>query len=191
MFGQPERSFYAKELISLTGSGSGAVQRELAALTASGLITVKPIGNQKHYQASPASPIFAELQVIVRKTIGLAEPIRNALACVAAQTEAAFVYGSIAKNTDTAQSDIDLMLLSDTLSYGDIYAALEATNDVLGRPVNPTILTRSDFIKRLAAHESFLTRVLEQPKIWIIGGSHDLPTGESLRAGQTAEDRTA
>lgn len=191
LFGQPERSFYAKELIGLMRSGSGAVQCELATLTASGLVTVKTIGNQKHYQANPASPIFAELQAIVRKAIGLAESIRNALTCVASRIEAAFVYGSIAKGTDTARSDIDLMLLSDTLSYGGIFAALEGTNDVPGRPVNPTILTRSDFVKRIAAHESFLTRVLEQPKIWIIGGNHDLPTGKSQRTGQTVKDRAA
>ena len=73
LFGQPERSFYATELINLAGSGSGSVQRELASLLQSGLVTVKQVGNQKHYQANPASPIYAELCGLVRKTVGLAE----------------------------------------------------------------------------------------------------------------------
>jgi len=174
LFGQPERSFYATELIGLAGSGSGAVQRELAGLVASGLVTVRPLGQQKHFQANPASPIFAELCGIVQKTVGLAEPLREALAPLAKQIRAAFVYGSVAKRQDTAASDIDLMLLSDELSYGDTFAALEAAGSRLGRTVNPAILTRKDFAKRLKAQDAFLTRVLAQPKIWLIGGDDEL-----------------
>jgi predicted nucleotidyltransferase len=104
----------------------------------------------------------------------LAEPLRHALAPLGHRIIAAFVYGSIAKNTDTARSDIDLMLVSDDISYADVFVALEDTGNMLGRPVNPTILTREEFAKRLAAQESFLTRVLDQPKIWIVGGVDDL-----------------
>jgi predicted nucleotidyltransferase len=175
LFGQPERSFYATEVIGLVGSGTGAVQRELAALAQSGLVTVKAVGNQKHYQANSDSPVFAELRAIVQKTIGLAQPLCDALAPLRQQIIAAFVYGSVAKNTDTARSDIDLMLVSDDISYADVFVALENTGHTLGRPVNPTILTRKEFTKRLAAQESFLTRVLDQPKIWIVGGANDLP----------------
>lgn len=174
LFGQPERSFYATELISLAGVGSGAVQRELASLSQSGLVTVKPVGNQKHYQANPASPIYDELCGMVRKTVGLAEPLRAALAPLARQIKAAFVYGSIAKKEDTATSDIDLMLVSDTLTFGDTILALQAATELLGREVNPNILTQQDFAKRLAEDGSFVSRVMSQPKVWLIGGEHDL-----------------
>lgn len=87
---------------------------------------------------------------------------------------AAFVYGSVAKKTDTANSDIDLMLISDEISYGELFSVLEDTSLKLGRPVNPTILTREELGKRLAGQDSFLTRVMEQPKIWIIGECNDL-----------------
>jgi predicted nucleotidyltransferase len=174
LFGQPERSFYATELINLAGAGSGAVQRELARLAQSGLVTVKPVGNQKHYQANPASPIYAELCGMVRKTVGLAEPLRAALAPLAAQIKAAFVYGSIAKKEDTASSDIDLMLVSDTLTFGDTILALQAATELLGREVNPNIFTPQDFAKRLKERGSFVSRVMEQPKVWLIGGEHDL-----------------
>ena len=174
LFGQPSRSFYATELIGLAGSGSGSVQRELAKLAQSGLVTVRSVGNQKHYQANTQSPIFTELCGIAQKTVGLAEPLRDALAPVVQQIIAAFVYGSIAKKSDTASSDIDLMLVSDDLSYADVFATLEVASSKLGRTVNPTILTRKEFAKRLKAQESFLTRVLEQPKVWIIGGEDDL-----------------
>jgi len=174
LFGQPERSFYATELIALAGVGSGAVQRELARLAQSGLVTVKPVGNQKHYQANPDSPIYKELCGVVRKTVGLAEPLRAALAPLAAQIKAAFVYGSIAKKEDTASSDIDLMLVSDTLTYGDTVLALQAATELLGREINPNIFTRRDFVKRLKERGAFVSRVMEQPKVWLIGGEHDI-----------------
>lgn len=174
LFGQPSRSFYATELIALAGSGSGAVQRELAKLTQSGLVTVRAVGNQKHYQANPKSPIFEELRGIAQKTVGLAEPLREALDSLTPQIRAAFVYGSVAKRTDTAGSDIDLLVLSDDITYGDTFGALEAASNGLGRMVNPTILTCEEFVKRVKAADSFLTRVLAQPKIWLIGGENDL-----------------
>ena len=174
LFGQPARSFYATELIGLTRSGSGAVQRELASLMQSGLVTVRSVGNQKHFQADPASPIFAELCGIAQKTIGLAEPLRRALGPLSSRIDAAFVYGSVAKRTDTAASDIDVMLLADDLSYADTFAALEFASAALGRTVNPTLLTREEFGRRVNAQEAFLCSVLVQPKIWLIGSEDDL-----------------
>jgi predicted nucleotidyltransferase len=182
LFGQPHRSFYASELIGLAGMGSGAVQRELKRLSEAGLLTVRTIGSQKHYQADAGSPIFAELYGIAQKTFGLAEPLRAALAPLAGQISAAFVYGSVAKKTDTAGSDVDLMIVSDRLSYADLFAALEHASATIGRTVNPTIYTRKDLAKRLKAKESFVTRVLVQPKTWIIGDEHALATSEPRRA---------
>ena len=174
LFGQPGRSFYATELIGLAGAGSGAVQRELARLAQSGLVTARAVGNQKHYQANPQAPIYAELCSIVQKTVGLAEPLREALAPLAARIRAAFVYGSVAKREDTASSDIDLMLVSDDLAYSDLYAALEAVSSRLGRTVNPTLYTPQELAKRLKRKEAFATRVLAQPKLWLIGGEDAL-----------------
>ena len=98
LFGQPERSFFATELIGLVGAGSGAVQRELARLGQSGLVTITRVGNQKHYQANMQSPIYGELSNIIRKTVGLVDPIREALAPLAKEISAAFtVSGSFSK----------------------------------------------------------------------------------------------
>jgi predicted nucleotidyltransferase len=174
LFGQPARSFYASELIGLAGMGSGAVQRELGRLAGSGLLTVRAIGNQKHYQANPKTPIFSELTGIVQKTFGLADPLRQALVPLTKQVIAAFVYGSVAKKTDTAESDIDLMVISDQLTYADLYVALEEAAATIGRTVNPTVLTRKELARRLKAKDSFTTRVLAQPKLWIIGDENSL-----------------
>jgi predicted nucleotidyltransferase len=175
LFGQPDRSFYATELIKLAGAGSGAVQRQLARLEQSGLVTVRRIGTQKHYQANPDSPLFSDLTGIARKTVGLAEPIRDALRPLTSRILAAFVYGSVAKRVDTARSDIDLMIVSDNLTYADVYALLEPVLSKLGRIVNPTVYSRLQLAKRVREGNAFLTKVLKQPKIWIIGTEDVLP----------------
>jgi predicted nucleotidyltransferase len=175
LFGQPERSFYASELIQLVGSGSGAVQREIARLEQSGLITMRRSGAQKHYQANRKSPLFDELCGIVRKTMGLADPVRTALSALKSQIIAAFVYGSVARKHDTATSDIDLMVVSDSLTYAEIFGALEPVSTRLGREVNPTVYSATEWRKRLKSGNAFVTRILKQPKLWIIGGEHDLP----------------
>jgi len=174
LFGHPQRSFYATELIGLTGAGSGAVQRELARLAQSGLVTVHPVGNQKHYQADPKSPIFAELCSVMQKTVGLAEPLRAALMGLEKKIKAAFVYGSVARRQDTGSSDIDLMLISDKLTYPDVFAAVDAASVQLGRSVNPTIYTGKEFSKRIAEDHVFVKRVLARPKIWLFGGENNL-----------------
>ena len=175
LFGQPERSFYASELIRDAGTGSGAAQRELARLEGSGLIVARRIGHQKHYQANPASPLYSELRSIVIKTVGLAEPLRDALKPLSSAIRAAFVYGSVAKATDQSASDIDLMIISDGLTYGEVFGALESATRAVGRRVNPTVYTVAEFSERARTENAFVTRVLEQPKLWVIGSEHDLP----------------
>ena len=174
LFGQSGRSFTVSELIQITGAGSGAVQRELARLSGSGLLTVDQVGNQKHYRANPDSPIHDELAAIVQKTFGLADPLRAALAPMADKIRAAFIYGSVAKRSDAAASDIDLLIVSDKLAYPEAMAAIDPLTHTLGRTVNPTLYTRAEFAKRRAAGNSFIKRVLAQPKIWLIGSVDDL-----------------
>ena len=174
LFGEPGRSYAVNELIQTTGAGSGAVQRELARLAGSGLLVVDQVGKQKRYRANPDSPIHDELVAIVRKTFGLAMPLQQALAPLATQIEAAFVYGSVAKGSDTAASDIDVMLVSDRLAYADVMAALDPVMARLGREVKPTLYTREELRQRVEAGNSFITRVMQQPRIWLIGGDDDL-----------------
>jgi predicted nucleotidyltransferase len=174
LFGQPERSFFATELIKLAGGGSGAVQRELARLEDSGLVMVTRLGTQKHYQANPKSPIFSELCAIAQKTVGLAEPLRDALKPLQKRIVAAFVYGSVAKKRDTAASDIDLMVISGKVTYADLFAVLEKVSARLGRQVNVTVYSTQELAKRVKQDNAFVTRVLAQPKIWLIGDESDL-----------------
>jgi predicted nucleotidyltransferase len=174
LFGQPERSFFATELIKLVGAGSGAVQRELARLEQSGLVSVTHMGNRKHYQANPHSPIFQELCDITRKTVGLAEPLREALEPLASRISAAFVFGSVAEGSDTAASDIDVIVLSDSIDYADVFEALQPAEARLARRTNPTIYSQADWRKKRDDGNAFVVKVSARPKVFLIGAEDAL-----------------
>ena len=131
-------------------------------------------GNQKHYQARRDSPVFEELHRLIVKTVGVAEPLRQALAREAGAIRAAFVYGSVAKGTDRARSDIDLMVVSDSLRYADLFESLQAAEAVLGRTINPTVMTVAQWRAKRARTDSFAARVAGQPRVFVIGSDDDL-----------------
>jgi predicted nucleotidyltransferase len=174
IFIQPERSFYTSEIVRSVQSGTGAVQRELSRLERSGLVLAERIGNQKHYRANRDSPIFPELRSLVVKTVGLAEPIRKSLQPYADAIKAAFVYGSVAKGTDTARSDIDLMVIGDELNYSALYTAAQNAEGKLRRKVNPTFLSPKDWQRKASNRGSVVSKISASPKIFIFGSEKDL-----------------
>jgi len=174
LYGQPDHSFHTNEIIRLTGSGTGAIQRELDKLSSVGLITVEAIGNQKRYTANRTSPLFSELRGIVLKTFGLADVLQETLSPITSQLHIAFIYGSIAKQEDTAHSDIDLMLVSDNLTYADLFKLLENAQTQLGRSIHPTFYSLSEWKRKREANNHFLNQVMAQPKIFLIGTEDEL-----------------
>lgn len=175
LFGSPDRSYYANEIVRFAGAGIGTVQRELERLAAAQLVTVSRRGNQKHYQANREAPIFEELRGIALKTFGLADHLRAALAPLAKRIRAAFVYGSVAKGTDTASSDVDVMIVSNELSFPDTIKALTKAEHEVGRSVNPSVYGEDEWRRKLAEEGGFLKRVMEQPRIYLVGTDDDLP----------------
>lgn len=171
LFGQPERGYHLSELRRLTELASASLQRELNRLVEADLILSERVGNLRRFQANPRSPIYAELVALTRKTLGAAPLLREALQPIAARLDSAFIYGSVAKQTDTAQSDIDLMLVGENLSLSEILGLLLPLEAPLGRKINPTCYTRSEYAKRLAEPDSFVNRVLAQPTLPLIGNA--------------------
>jgi len=174
LYGNPERSFYTNEIVRLANVGIGSIKRELDKMAGSGLLTVERKGNQKHYQANKACPIFSELHNIVIKTFGIVDVLRVALEPIMANVIYAFVYGSVAKGTEKSKSDIDLMLIGSELSYTGIMELLIPAEDQLGRTINPTVYSLEDFRKKIDQENSFVTRVMEQPKIILKGSEDDI-----------------
>ena len=169
LFGNTGRSYYASEIIARAQIGSGAVQRELARLEASGLATAERIGNQKHYRANERSPVFEPLRELVLRTTGLADVLREALAPLAPRMVAAFVFGSIAKREDNASSDVDLLVVSETLTFAELFGAIEGAARQLGREINPTVYSPRELATLRRKKNAFVERVMAQPRIWIVG----------------------
>lgn len=188
LYGNPHRSFYTNEVMRAAAMGRGTVRRELDRLVSAGLLRVTSAGNQRHYQANAESPVYSELLGLVRKTFGIADTLRASLLPLDDRIDIAFVYGSVARGQDSAASDIDLMVVADDLPYADLMQTLSGAEAVLGRPVNPTLYTRAEFAERQVSVNTFMKRVMEQPKIWIKGVMDD--TASVTESGQDAPVKT-
>jgi predicted nucleotidyltransferase len=173
LFGNPEKSFYLRQIVRSTGGGIGAIQRELVNLTASGILIRDRMGNQVHYQANKSNPVFAELKGLVAKTVGVYGIIKNALIPIKDEIKIAFVYGSFARGEETATSDIDLMVIGDA-SPVVISSALHPLHEKLGREINPTIYNTDDFIDRISSGNHFILSVIREPKYFLVGTDDDL-----------------
>ena len=169
LFGQPNRRFFVTEVIDLAGGGRSAVQRELAKLEKANLATALRVGNRVYYQANRNSPIFEDLYAIVRKTVGLERVVENALEPLKDKLSLAVIHGSVANRTDTAESDIDLLLVSDELTLESVYSALRPAEKLLGRQIHPILYKLREYQHRRSDGTGFLARVLGSPKIVIVG----------------------
>ena len=187
LYGKPDKSFYTNEIVRWADMGRGTIRRELERLVSAGLLVSSREGNQLHFRANASNPVFDELVSIVRKTFGIVDVIRVALSRVDDQVNLSFIYGSIARNEGSANSDIDLMLVSDTLAYADVMTALSDAEQLLGRPVNPSIYTMEQLNDRLKQENTFLNRVMEQPKLWVKGSDDDIGTLGQPGKGQTVK----
>ena len=150
LFGQPDRAYHLNELRRLTG-----------------------LGNLRRFQANPQSPVYAELVTLTRKTLGTVPVLRDALQPLQPNLQSAWVYGSVAKQTDTASSDIDVMLVGNDLLLSQVLATLEPAEAQLGRKINPSCYSPQEFERRRAEPDSFVNRVLSQPTLLLTGNVHE------------------
>ena len=178
LFGQPERAYHLNELRRLTGLGSASLQRELNRLVAAGLVDSEAVGNMRRFQSNPQSPIFAELLALTRKMLGTVPALRDALLPLVPDLQGAWVYGSVAKQTDTARSDIDVMLVGSNLPLSRVLDCLAPAEMQLGRKIHPGIYSPVEFERRHAEPDSIVNRVLSQPTLTLIGDAN-----EPARAG--------
>lgn len=174
LYGKPKQSFYTNEIVRRADMGRGTISRELNRLVSAGILVIRHEGNQHYYSANPDNPVYNDLVNIVRKTFGITDVIREALMPVYEQIDLAFIYGSIAKKEETASSDIDLLVITDLLAYTDLMTVLSDVESSLARPINPSIYTMVQIKDKLQQSNAFLTRVMEQPKLWVKGSDDDI-----------------
>jgi predicted nucleotidyltransferase len=169
----PEQSYHVRELARLTNTSAGTLHKELSKLSNAGILQSKKVGNQQHYSANLQCPIFEELASIFRKTSGLADVIVDALSNVKSQIALAFVFGSVARGEQQANSDIDVMLIGD-IGFGDVVSLLHGSQSTLMREINPVVYSVDEFKNRIKKNDSFIKEILIKPKLFIIGSENEL-----------------
>lgn len=177
-----DERFHVRELARMTRISAGSIHRELKAMAESGLLLRERVGNQVFYQANQACPIYEELAAIFRKTIGLAALLREALTEASGRIDLAFVFGSMASGRQTPASDVDVLVLGD-VSLAEVVKALSPLQATLGRDVNPVAMTVARYSRELGRQDRFATRVLHEPKVFMIGNEDEF--------AELVEDRVA
>lgn len=172
LFCHGDESYYLRQIVRLTGAGHGAIQRELGHLLKLGLIVRNKRGMEVYYQANMSSPAFAEIRGLMIKTAGMADVLRTALSNLSERIAVAFIYGSIASGTEKVESDVDVMIIGD-VSLGDIVSVLRPVQDQLGREINPAIYTPDEMRRRIASHDHFVTSLLAEKKVFLVGDEQD------------------
>lgn len=172
-YSAPDRRYYAGEIAGLIKATLPPVRHELTLLADIGILNVEKAGHHRYYWLNQDCMIYAELQSIILKTFGVAEVITAALKPCQKNVVAAFVYGSVAAGTDTAKSDIDLLIIG-RLSLREVSVALKEVEAALGRPVNPTVYPPEEFMEKSKSGNHFIRTVLTGQKIFVIGTSDDL-----------------
>jgi len=173
MFVQPDKTWYVSELARRMGVPSSSLQRELRNLTTTGILKTHRQGRMVYFQANADSPIFPDLRSLFLKTAGLIDVLAGVLNPLAGKVQVAFVYGSVASGSEQSDSDIDLLLIG-TLTPVELAVPLRGARELLGREINPTVYSPTEFREKQTAKNHFLMRVLDKPKLFVLGNSHEL-----------------
>lgn len=185
LYGHPDQSYYLRQLVRAAGIGLGAAQREVKRLSEAGIIRRTASGHQVFYQANPDCPIFGELKGLMVKTTGAADVLRAALAPLAAQIQASFIYGSVARLSQRNGSDVDVIVVGEP-TFGEVVSALGSAQGTLSREINPTVYSPAEFRSKLKAGHHFLTAVVGGEKLFLIGDEHELARLGAKRLGKRA-----
>ena len=169
----PDTSLHVREIARVTGKAPGTLLRELNRLADAGVLIRKPVGNQVHFQADTGCAIYEDLRNLLKKTVGIIDVLREALAPLADKIHVAFVYGSVARGDERAGSDLDFMIIGEA-KFADVVEALGHAQEVLRREINPALFPAREFRRKVAAGEPFLERVLAHKKMFVMGGDDDL-----------------
>jgi len=189
LYGHADQSFYLRQIVRAVGAGHGSVQRELQRLTDLGLVLRTTQGNQVLYRANSQSPIFSEIKGLITKTVGIHDVIRSSLASLAPEIQVAFVYGSVARQQERADSDVDLMVLGNA-PFGKVVSALGTAQKALGREINPTVFAVDEFRSKLASGNHFLRSVIKEKKLFVLGTENELAKLASKQLAGSARNKS-
>ena len=171
LFGTNDKALHMRDIERRSGFAIGTIQGELKKLSNLDLVLKEVDGNRTYYRANKNHPLYNDIHNLVLKTIGLVDVLRNALETQ--KIKLAFVFGSFAKGEESADSDIDLMVIGN-LGLRDITRLLSDTQEKIFREINPHVYSLKEFIKKYKENDHFVSQVAEGTKIFIIGSEDEL-----------------
>lgn len=164
---------HLRALRNAAGLGSASARRELGKLSQAGILQREDVGKVVLYKPDPSCPVHDELASLMRKTEGAPGMVQDALQPFADRIERAFIYGSVARNTDSAHSDVDPLIVSATIGSADLYPVLLEVEQKLGRKVSLTVYRPAEFRRKLEEKNHSLVSVLNGPVIELLVGGHE------------------
>ncbi len=173
LFLHPDERYFGRQLKELLDEDSTNISRELMRLANMGILVCQTEGRQKYYRANKECPFFSELQGLVIKTAGVVDVLREALLPLSDRVKVAFVYGSFAKGSVKADSDVDIIVIG-SCRFAEVVNAIGHAQDKLGLEVNPSVYPEAEFKEKIAKKHHFLTTILKEPKILLIGDDNEL-----------------
>lgn len=190
LYGHPNEAFYLRQLVRATRAGQGAVQREVKRLSEAGIVRRAVQGREVYYRANPECPVFAEIKSLVVKTAGVGDVLRSALVPLSGKIKVAFIFGSFAHGKQNRRSDLDIAVIGAT-TFEEVVDALASAQEALGRDVQPTVYPVAEFQARVKAREHFVTSVLGERKIFLIGDEGELAGLAQERLGHRTQKQRA
>jgi len=184
LYGHVDQSFYTRQIAREAGASVGAVQRELGNLSKAGLIVRSALGSQVFYRANREAPVFPEMRALVNKTVGVFGVLRSTLDALSKRIVVAFVYGSVAREEETAQSDVDLMVVG-SVNLDDVLSHLAQVEKTIGRPISPTVYSVAEFKSKVANGNHFLHSVIKGKKVFLVGDEDELGKVGRVRLAKT------
>lgn len=169
----PEEAFHVREIARQTDTNAGTLHKELARLAQAGLLNRERVGNQLRYGANRQCPIFEELASILRKTSGLADVLLDAITPLSKRIEVALIFGSVARGEERAGSDVDVLLVGE-IGFAEAVKALHATQEKIGREINPVVMSPEEFRRKISEGDGFLRDVLAKDKLFLMGDEGEL-----------------
>jgi len=180
----PEKWWYMSELASHLGTSPSSLQRELDALTGSGLLHRKQDGRRTYYKARTDSPVFGELQGLFSKTAGIVPALQSRMARFGDKLMWAAIYGLVARGQEGAESDIDLLVVGD-ISTADLVSVLRRIEKQFGREVNVKRYSEREFREKIRARDHFLDSVMKGKMLTLTGSTHELEKTASRKIRST------
>jgi len=166
-FTNPEQEYFPRQTERITGIFVANLQRELVKMEQAGLLNTRRLGKLKLYKLNQQHPLYPELKSLISKTVGFEELLRSHLSSIEG-IRAACIYGSFAKNSEHASSDVDVLILGQ-INEKVLLGTVKRLEKELQREINYTLYTPEDWKKRKAAKDSFVLEVIRQPRITLIG----------------------